>query len=344
VEDYKEKKGKSPATYSLCSKGLQQSPIDIRASAWTKPNRPRNYVDYSDTTHPADKGGVSLGDILVVEPNKLAPYYGHSLLKFYCTSGHHGCGKLYWGETQDKSKCRKADTYNHYYTIFHTPSEHTIDKTHFPMEMQVHHCNGACDSKSDWVVVSVLFLVGEPTSSGDEIAKMWGKDGANLKKGATWKQRKQKKKKKYADMKTTKDEIDYTNIFRLDAGFYHYHGSETTPPCKQNHQYLVMNSPVQMTLEQLNIIQDTIGYPGNARPLQDLNSRTVTYYSKPKANPPFSIPLPARGGGAYTAQPPYWAAAKHCSDAENHGSQSAEEGKYTKNFVKKCSDEGKCPV
>ena len=103
--------------------------------------------------------------------------------------------------------------------------------------------------------------------------------------GATWKQRKQKKKKKYADMKTTKDEIDYTNIFRffaqflssntmpccrkpfslffshvvyrqnclspiqicrLDAGFYHYHGSETTPPCKQNHQYLVMNSPVQV--------------------------------------------------------------------------------------------------
>ena len=150
-----------------------------------------------------------------------------------------------------------------------------------------------------------------------------------------------------------------------------------------------------MTLEQLNIIQDTIGYPGNARPLQvcpgccslevascrslliipayrltltlsltptltaprlqDLNSRTVTYYSKPKANPPFrftcrehtlpsahdtshclvarivaeltrailscrcSIPLPARGGGAYAAQPPYWAAAQHCSDAENHG-------------------------
>ena len=104
--------------------------------------------------------------------------------------------------------------------------------------------------------------------------------------GATWKQRKQKKKKKYADMKTTKDEIDYTNIFRffayflssnampccrkpfslsffshvvyrknclsqiqicrLDAGFYHYHGSETTPPCKQNYQYLVMNSPVQV--------------------------------------------------------------------------------------------------
>ena len=63
------------------------------------------------------------------------------------------------------------------------------------MEMQVHHCNGvcvcvcvwlsclecqfgksdkfiftcpgACDYKSDWVVVSVLFLVGERTSSGD---------------------------------------------------------------------------------------------------------------------------------------------------------------------------------
>ena len=97
---------------------------------------------------------------MVVEPNKLAPYFDHSLLKFYCSSGergnamtalalpvcerrcvvafecshtrcaragHHGCGKLYWGEVGDDG-CRKADTYNHYYTVFHTPSEHAIDK------------------------------------------------------------------------------------------------------------------------------------------------------------------------------------------------------------------------
>ena len=44
-------------------------------------------------------------------------------------AGHHGCGKLYWGETKkDSNGCRTADTYNHYYTVFHTPSEHTIDE------------------------------------------------------------------------------------------------------------------------------------------------------------------------------------------------------------------------
>ena len=43
-------------------------------------------------------------------------------------AGHHGCGKLYWGSTIDDNGCRTADTYNHYYTRFHSPSEHTIDE------------------------------------------------------------------------------------------------------------------------------------------------------------------------------------------------------------------------
>ena len=48
--------------------------------------------------------------------------------------------------------------------------------------------------------------------------------------GATWKQRKQKKMKKYADMKTTKDEIDYTNIFRFFAQFL---SSNAMPCCRK---------------------------------------------------------------------------------------------------------------
>ena len=72
-------------------------------------NRPRNYVDYSDTTHPADKGGVSLGDILVVEPNKLAPYYGHSLLKFYCTSGDEGVSIYFFPGCDTRLKCTLSD-------------------------------------------------------------------------------------------------------------------------------------------------------------------------------------------------------------------------------------------
>ena len=87
-------------------------------------------------------------------------------------------------------------------------------------------------------------------------------------------------------MTTTKENIDYTNIYRclkqshpetskvlpsfrnlhvfslnisdtkphnacryksrMDAGFFHYHGSFTTPPCNESVQYLVMNSPVQV--------------------------------------------------------------------------------------------------
>ena len=49
-------------------------------------------------------------------------------------TGHHGCGKLYWGQKDatDEHGCHKADTYNHYYSVFHAPSEHTIDKVPLP--------------------------------------------------------------------------------------------------------------------------------------------------------------------------------------------------------------------
>ena len=73
----------------------------------------------------------------------------------------------------------------------------------------------------------------------------------------------------------------------MDAGFYHYNGSFTTPPCTENVEYLVMDSPVQvrwhlsiptvpvsllrflqMTADQLKHLRDKVGYPGSARPVQ----------------------------------------------------------------------------
>ena len=79
----------------------------------------------------------------------------------------------------------------------------------------------------------------------------------------------------------------YCAKFRMDAGFYHYKGSFTTPPCTENIEYLVMDTPVQvwpstqpnlmpyycgwllqMTAEQLKRLRDKVGYPGSARPTQ----------------------------------------------------------------------------
>ena len=67
-------------SYTTCDLGARQSPIDI--TSIVKPNK--------NASHTVGNGAdFSLGDIMVVEPSKLAPYYYHSLLKFYCVSGKY---------------------------------------------------------------------------------------------------------------------------------------------------------------------------------------------------------------------------------------------------------------
>lgn len=40
---------------------------------------------------------------------------------------------------------------------------------------------------------------------------------------------------------------------RMDAGFFHYNGSFTTPPCEENVEYLVVNAPVQVRAAAMDL-------------------------------------------------------------------------------------------
>merc|ERR1712159_604889 len=132
----------------------------------------------------------------------------------------------------------------------------------------------------------------------------------------------------YKEMKKTSKTIDYAKIFRMDAGFYHYNGSFTTPPCTENVEYLVMDSPVQMTADQLKHLRNKVGYPGSARPVQKKYRRKITPYSKPNGPPPFRFSLSDQGQSTYKPQPPTWALATHCDDKESHPSTETE-NKYS---------------
>ena len=134
---------------------------------------------------------------------------------------------------------------------FHTPSEHTLDGEHAPMEMHMVHQS----EDGSLAVVGILFREGDkPNENFDKII-------ANLpaSKGES---------KHIADVK-----LELKVHLPNDNYAYHYVGSLTTPPCSEGVQWLVLRDPVLLTKEQISAFSSRIG-PNN-RPTQAVNERTV---------------------------------------------------------------------
>lgn len=134
---------------------------------------------------------------------------------------------------------------------FHTPSEHTLDSKHAPMEMHLVHqsADGAL------AVVGVLFQEGAIANEN------FKKIIANLPnaKGES---------KHVADAN-----LELKVHLPKDNYAYHYTGSLTTPPCSEGVQWLVLRDPVLLTAEQITAFSSRIG-PNN-RPTQPVNERSI---------------------------------------------------------------------
>jgi carbonic anhydrase len=134
---------------------------------------------------------------------------------------------------------------------FHTPSEHTLNGKHMPMEMHLVHQN----ADGSLAVVGVFFKEG--TKPNENFAKII----ANLpdKKGD----------KKHI----TNDSLVLKVHMPTDNYAYHYVGSLTTPPCSEDVQWLVLRDPIGLTADQIKAFSSRIG-PNN-RPTQQLNDRKI---------------------------------------------------------------------
>lgn len=134
---------------------------------------------------------------------------------------------------------------------FHTPSEHTINGQHQPMEMHLVHQS----EDGNLAVVGVLFKEGKTPDAN--FAKI------------------------IANLPATKGETKHLAAERIeldlhlpaDNSAYHYTGSLTTPPCSENVQWIVLRDMVSLTKDQINAFASRIG-PNN-RPVQPLNDRVV---------------------------------------------------------------------
>ena len=134
---------------------------------------------------------------------------------------------------------------------FHTPSEHTINGQHFPMEIHLVH---QADDKS-LAVIGVLVQVGKHNNNFDQLIKYLPNDVGM--------------KKTYNSVN-----IEIGNNVPKDLYAYHYVGSLTTPPCTENVQWLVMKTPISMNKEQIAEFASRL--KNNSRPTQPMNGRTVT--------------------------------------------------------------------
>ncbi len=142
-------------------------------------------------------------------------------------------------------------TYNLKQFHFHTPSEHTIDGQHAPMEMHMVHQG----DDGSLAVVGILF------QEGKEANKNFEKLIANLPNA------------KGESKHITDVNIELEVHLPEDNYAYHYVGSLTTPPCSEGVQWLVLRDPVYLTAQQITEFSSRIGH--NNRPTQALNDRTV---------------------------------------------------------------------
>jgi carbonic anhydrase len=136
----------------------------------------------------------------------------------------------------------------------HAPSEHTIDGKHFPLELHFVHKAAA----GSLVVLAVLV---EPGAANAEIEKVWHLAPSNAAEGGV------------------AGGVDLTKVLPAKHENFRYPGSLTTPPCSEHVQWIVMDTPITMSAEQIARIATMFAAPafphGNARPVQPLGQRKV---------------------------------------------------------------------
>lgn len=202
--------------YALAKTGKQQSPIDIAAAAAVQQDLAPLVVAYHDTTLEILNNGHTVED------------------------DYHDGGTL----TVDGHAYELAQFH------FHSPSEHTIDGKHAPMEMHLVHK----DAAGKLAVVGVMIQEGE---AHPELALLW--EHMPTAPG---------RKEAVEGVK-----VNASKLLPGNLASYRYSGSLTTPPCSESVSWFVLQEPIQASAEQIAAFRKVIH--GNNRPTQPLNQRTV---------------------------------------------------------------------
>lgn len=141
-------------------------------------------------------------------------------------------------------------TYNLLQFHFHSPSEHTINGK--PADMVAHFVHQAKDGQLG--VVAVLLNKGKANTV---INQLWKNLPGTAGKGEELSGR-----------------INVQGLMPTNKAYYNYSGSLTTPPCSEGVNWMVLQSPIQVSAEQVRAFTDI--FSKSVRPVQPLHGRHVS--------------------------------------------------------------------
>lgn len=210
--------------YALCGNGMGQSPIDVNSKA---------------------AAGEVLWEFNYGSSSLMMAHNEH--VEDLLDNGHTIQLSVEEGSTLNLS----GNTYHLKQFHFHTPSEHTVDGKHMPMEMHMVHASE--DGKL--AVVSVLIEEGKANANFAKIIEhLPAAPGDTV---------------SISDHKLV---LDAHMPAKEKA--YHYVGSLTTPPCSEGVEWLVLTDRISMSPEQIKAFAKRLN--NNNRPPQPLNDRAVS--------------------------------------------------------------------
>ena len=132
---------------------------------------------------------------------------------------------------------------------FHRPSEERVNGRQFDMVAHLVHK----DPAGKLAVVAVLLDRG---SAQPLVQAVW--NNLPLERGTE---------------QVVRTELDMNHLLPADRRYFTYMGSLTTPPCSEGVLWLVLQQPMPVATEQVNVFSRL--YPMNARPIQQASGRLI---------------------------------------------------------------------
>lgn len=134
---------------------------------------------------------------------------------------------------------------------FHHPSEEQVKGKAYDMVIHLVHA----DSEGHLAVVAVLVKSG---SANPLIRRLW----ENL------------PKLEGKEESVSGVEVNAAELLPKSLGYYTFEGSLTTPPCSEGLTWFVLQTPVEVSADQVAAFAKL--YPHNARPTQPSNGRSIS--------------------------------------------------------------------
>lgn len=196
--------------YGLCRSGLRQSPVVI---SYTKEKTDKKPLKF--TYRPSQGLPTRTTKSFTVDTRK---------------SGFvRADNTIYWLKTIE----------------LHSPSEHMVRETYYPLEIQLVHES----SNGKKLIVAIFANIGKANTAIENIV------GAK-----------------------TVFPLDVNNLLPKTLTYYGYAGSFTHPPCTEEVEWRILKTPIELSKAQLSAITKVVGR--NARLPQPLYMREISETSK----------------------------------------------------------------